>query len=136
MQLRPPQAVPLRESNRRAWLLLGFALVAGALVLSFLPPHTKFQLHTKGRLHYAGHFLVFGAVGFALLRAARSNGERLAALALALGFGPLIEFAEHRHYGFSIEWPDVLVDFLAVIVAAAIALPPSDGGSLDRSREI
>ena len=127
MRPRPPQAVPLRESNRRAWLWFGFALIAGALVLSFLPPHTKSELHTKGRLHYLGHFALFGAVGFALLRAARSTGERLAALTLGLCFGPLIEFAEHRRYGFPIEWTDVLVDFLAVIVAAAIALLPLDG---------
>ncbi len=107
--------------------MLGLVLIAGALTLSFLPLHTKKHFHTKGRFHYVGHFLVFGAVGFALLRAARSTGERLVALALALGFGPLIEFAEHRYYRFSIEWRDVLVDFLAVVVAAAIALLPLDG---------
>jgi glycopeptide antibiotics resistance protein len=110
-----------RKPGLRSLLLASFVI---ALVLfgSFLPVAGKRALHTEGRFHISLHFAVFSIVGFVVFRVARSRAARAAAIAGAVLFGFLIEEGEHLVFRGGLEWKDVLVDAIGVVVGTLLAL--------------
>lgn len=118
------RATPGKEAHgpRNASLVLACLVVAGVSFVSFLPVRGKRALHTEGRLHVGLHFVVFSAVGFVLFRAANSWTARIAAFAGAVLFGFLIEEGEHLVYRGGMEWKDVLIDTVGVIVGTLLAV--------------
>ena len=96
--------------------------IAVVTLISFLPHHGKQELHTKGRLHPWGHLLAFGGIGFTLVRSARSLEMRIFLLLLSGAFALTLEFAQQMRYGMGMEWRDVGVDCLGVVLGGAVAI--------------
>jgi VanZ family protein len=103
-------------------ILLACFVLTGVSFVSFLPVAGKRALHTEGRLHAGLHFVVFSVVGFVVFRAARSRAARIAAFAGAVLFGLAIEVGEHLVYRGDMEWKDVLVDTIGVVVGTLLAM--------------
>jgi VanZ family protein len=118
------QATPEKATveRRNTSLALASFVVAGVAFVSFLPVAGKRALHTEGRLHVGLHLVVFSVVGFVVFHAARSRAARIAAFVGAVLFGFLIEVGEHLVYGGAMEWKDVLMDTVGVIVGTLLAL--------------
>ena len=118
------QATPGKATHgpRNASLVLACLVVAGVSFVSFLPVAGKRALHTEGRLHVGLHFVVFSVVGFVVFRVARSRVARVAAFVGAVLFGLAIEVGEHLVYRGGMEWKDVLVDTIGVIVGTLLAV--------------
>jgi hypothetical protein len=104
------------HKRSHAAILLACAVLAGVSFVSFLPVAGKRALHTEGRLHAGLHFVAFSVVGFVVFRAARSRAARIAAFAGAVLFGLAIEEGEHLVFQGGMEWKDVLLDTIGVII--------------------
>jgi len=94
-----------------------------------LPIGDKSALHTRGRFHSLGHFLVFGLVAYVAGRTSRSVQTRIFLFVGVVLFGFGIELAEHLIYQAALEWTDVLVDAAGVLVGTLIAFvgSPAEG---------
>lgn len=103
--------------------------IAVVTFISFLPHNNKQELHTKGRLHPWGHLLAFVGIGLTLVRSARIFEMRLFLLLLSGLFALMVEGAQHLRYGTGMEWRDVSVDCIGVVVGGVIAM------LVDRSAE-
>ena len=90
-------------------------------MLSLLPSGDKSALHTRGRFHSLGHFLIFGLVAYVAGRTTRSIQTRILLFGGVVLFGFGVELAEHLTYKAALEWTDVLVDFVGVLVGTLIA---------------
>ena len=114
------------HANKQRWLA-GLCLTF-VVLLSFLPAHWKMLLHTKGHLHDAAHMLVFGGMAFLLARCARTREGEIGLLVLAAALGVLIEFAQDfelllpRGSWSPVEWNDILLDTIAVLVAGVVQM--------------
>ena len=102
-------------------------VVPAVAILSFLPAGDKRALHTTGRFHSLGHFLVFLFVAYIAGRASRSAAMRMLLFVGVLVFGAGLEVAEHLMYGAPVEWSDVVVDSAGVFVGSLIALGDGPG---------
>ncbi|WP_433975328.1 hypothetical protein [Tunturiibacter lichenicola] len=101
--------------------MLACFVFPATVVLSLLPNGEKTALHTKGRFHSVGHFVIFGLLAYAAGRTTRSVQARIFLFAGVLLFGFGVELAEHLTYKAALEWTDVLIDFLGVLVGTLIA---------------
>ena len=112
------QAVQRRNASL---ITLACAATASLTVLSFLPLKDKLALHTKGRLHFWGHGMIFGTIAFLVISVGASRKTRLALFAglLLLGWG--IEYMQHVVNYEALERSDVLVDFAGVCIGALLA---------------
>jgi hypothetical protein len=106
-------------SNR--WLMAAAVVIVLVTVLSFIPLRTKMELHTKGRLHDIDHVLAFGAVAFLLGRAFRSRAGHVLSAGAAMGIGYCLEYMEHTVNRVEMEWDDVAVDAIAVLLFSFLA---------------
>ena len=97
-------------------------VVLAALVISFLPSEDKHALHTRGHYHSWGHLIVFGVVAFVVARASRTVMARILLFLGSIVFGFAIEYAEHVAFKGSIEWKDVVVDTLGVLLGTVLAV--------------
>ena len=109
---------PINRSAREFWkrtLLLG----AFILVLSFLPGNLKSLLHTTGRWHALGHFLVFCAATY-VLSYSRAQYSFIACIVAI--FACSVEVAQHLFYpGEIFEWKDVGIDLVGSTMGIAVA---------------
>jgi VanZ family protein len=96
--------------------------VVAVAVVSFLPADTKHALHTRGRFHSWGHFLIFSVVGYIAAGIARSPRARVLFFIGCLVFGFGIELAEHIVYQSGLEWKDVIVDAVGAGFGTVLAL--------------
>ncbi len=99
------------------WVLFVFAL-------SLAPLSIKMELHTTGRMHSLGHFVVFAITAFLLCWKAVGLQAKLPRLLAAVVFGLASEGLEKVAYHPRFEWRDVFVDtagVLAGFLAAVIA---------------
>ena len=112
------QAVQRRNGSLIA---LAGAAIASLTVLSFLPLKDKLVLHTKGRLHFWGHGIIFGVIAFLVISVGASRKTRLTLFAglLLLGWG--IEYMQHVVNREALERSDVLVDFAGVCLGSLLA---------------
>jgi glycopeptide antibiotics resistance protein len=90
--------------------------------LSFLPMQFKHDLHTEGRFHLLGHWLVFLVTGFLLVNNTRSVRNRLLLLIFALIFGYSIEITQHLVFQIELEQKDVLIDGLGIVCGSLLAV--------------
>lgn len=113
----------IRNSTKERILFIALACAAlpAIVVLSLLPNGEKTALHTKGRFHSLGHFVIFGMLAYAAGRTTRSVRARVFLFFGVVLFGFGVELAEHLTYKAALEWRDVLVDFLGVLVGTLIA---------------
>ncbi len=108
------------------WIAGGWLVLI--LLLSFLPTQWKEALHTKGELHDTGHLLVFGALAFLLARSGRTRDQSITLLFFAAVLGVGIEFAQDLRLALPqgswspVEWRDIVVDTMAVLIAGVIEL--------------
>lgn len=117
------------SGNPRFYRWLAGGWMAFVVLLSFLPPHWKSQLHTKGSLHNAAHLVVFGVLAFLMARAAKNRDQEITFLFLAAVLGFSIEIAQDlkivlpRDGSWSpVEWNDILVDVMAVVIAGIVQM--------------
>jgi hypothetical protein len=115
--------ISIRSSIKERTLFIALACVAfpAIVVLSLLPNGDKTALHTKGRFHSLGHFVIFGLLAYAAGRTTRSVQARIFLFFGVLLFGFGVELAEHLAYKAGLEWRDVLVDFAGVFAGTLIA---------------
>jgi VanZ family protein len=115
--------ISIRNSNKERLLFKALACVGfpAIIVLSLMPNGDKTALHTKGRFHSLGHFLIFGFVAYVAGRTTRSVWTRIFLFIAAGLFGFGVELAEHLLYKTALEWKDVLVDFAGAFVGTLIA---------------
>jgi hypothetical protein len=115
--------ISIRNSNKERIFFVALACVVfpATVVLSLLPNGEKTALHTKGRFHSLGHFVIFGLLAYAAGRTTRSVQARIFLFVGVLLFGFGVELAEHLTYKAALEWTDVLIDFLGVLVGTLIA---------------
>ena len=107
-------------NGRRRYAIAAAVWIAGLTLLSFLPPHDKHELHTKGRFHSVAHcgaFLVAAMLVTASARTARTRVLALTSVAL-LGIG--VEFLQHVVNHMYIEWNAVVMDLLGVALGALL----------------
>ncbi len=127
-----PESAPARNARkqRNIYTVLACVVFPAVIVISFLPNEDKHLLHTRGRFHSVGHFVVFCVVAYVASRSARSLRARLVVFgaSLVLGFG--IEVAEHLVFHAPLEWKDVLVDAAGVIGGTLIAILSRPGSDL------
>jgi len=123
--------IPIRNLNRERTFFIAIACIAfpAIVVLSLLPIGDKIALHTRGRFHSLGHFLVFGLVAYVAGRTSRSVQIRIFLFVGVVLFGFGVELAEHILYQAALEWTDVLVDAAGVLVGTLIAFAgsPAEG---------
>jgi hypothetical protein len=123
--------ISIRSSNKERIFFIALACVVfpATVVLSLLPNGEKTALHTKGRFHSLGHFMIFGLLAYAAGRTTRSVQARIFLFFGVLLFGFGVELAEHLTYMAALEWRDVLIDFGGVFVGTLIAFlgASSDG---------
>ena len=100
--------------HRRLTAVAAAVWIAGLALLSFLPTHDKHELHTKGRLHSAGHLLFFFVAAALLTVSARTAWARASLLCVVAGFGASIEYLQHLTSGVPLEWHDIRVDLLGI----------------------
>lgn len=109
------------KRERLFYTALACVVVPAIALLSFIPEGDKQALHSNGRFHSAGHFVVFALAGFVAGRTSRSLWMRLLLFAGLLLFGFGIEAAEHLNYDSAMEWTDVVVDGLGVAAGTLLA---------------
>jgi hypothetical protein len=116
--------IPIRNVNKDRIFFIAIACIAfpAIVVLSMLPIGDKSALHTRGRFHSLGHFLIFGLVAYVAGRTSRSVQTRIFLFVGVVLFGFAIELAEHLIYQAAFEWTDVMVDAAGVLVGTLIAL--------------
>ncbi len=116
-------AATTQAAQRRngSLIALACAAIASLTVLSFLPLRDKLALHTKGRLHFWGHGVIFGTIAFLVISVGASRKTRLFLFAglLLLGWG--IEYMQHVINHEALESSDVLVDFAGVCLGSLLA---------------
>jgi hypothetical protein len=113
-----------RKAPQKQGISIAFAsaVVAAVAAVSFLPGDDKHRLHTSGRYHSWGHLLAFSVVAFVVARTTHSRSARVLLFAGSLVFGLAIEYGEHKIFGNSLEWKDVLVDGLGVVCGTLLAI--------------
>ena len=113
----------LQAAQRRngSLIALACAAIASLTVLSFLPLKDKIVLHTKGRLHFWGHGVIFGVIAFLVISIGASRKTRLAFFAGLLLLGWSIEYMQHVVNHEALERSDVLVDFAGVCLGSLLA---------------
>ena len=106
------------------WVLL-------IIVLSLIPLPWKNVIGTTGAFHRVGHLLAFVILALLLCRITSTTAARLIRCAGAVLLGILLETAEHLIYRDRLEWDDVLVDAVGVVLGflCAFALSPRTGRS-------
>ena len=104
------------------FVVLACGVVSFIAVLSFLPHADKKVLHTQGRFHSLGHFLIFSLLAYVLARISKSLRTRLLLVAAALIFGLGIEMGECLGFRSGLEWDDVLVDWMGVVAGTLMAI--------------
>ena len=120
-QLEPKLASKIKK-NQGTSIAFASAVVAALAAVSFLPGNDKHRLHTSGRYHSWGHLLAFSVVAFVVARTTHSRSARVLLFAGSLVFGLAIEYGEHKIFGNSLEWKDVLVDGLGVVCGTLLAI--------------
>jgi hypothetical protein len=117
------QLISLRESRKERifFIVLSCVVFPAVVILSFLPEADKTKLHTQGRFHSLGHFLIFSFIAFVVGRTSRSLQTRAVLFLCVVVFGFGIEFVEHSLYQGALEWTDVVVDFVGVIGGTLVA---------------
>jgi len=104
------------------FIIGGWALLVLAISLAPLP--IKRELHTTGRMHAAGHFVVFAITAFLLCWKAVGLQAKLPRLVAAVVFALVSEALEKLVYHPQFEWRDVILDtagVLAGFIAATFA---------------
>ena len=96
------------------------------MLLSFLPTNRKDELHTRGRLHSAGHLVFFLVAGVLVSASARTARGRAVLLCLVGALAVTVEYLQHITSGAPMEWHDVVVDLLG-ITAGSILLAVAGG---------
>lgn len=96
--------------------------IAVVTLISFLPHNDKQELHTKGRLHPWGHLLAFAGIGFTLVRSVRTLEMRIFLLLLSGAFALIVEAAQQLRYGMGMEWRDVALDCLGIVLGGIVAM--------------
>lgn len=96
--------------------------IALLLALCLAPLEVKSSLHTFGRLHDLGHIAVFAVTGVLFAWSAKLPPFRAVALVAAGLLALFTEWLEHRFYHNPIEWKDVYLDCIGVLVASVIVL--------------
>ena len=94
--------------------------MAALTLLSFLPTHRKDELHTRGRLHSAGHLVFFLVAGVLVSASARTARVRAVLLCLVAALAVIVEFLQHVTSGAPMEWHDVVVDLLGLTVGSIL----------------
>jgi VanZ family protein len=107
--------------TRSIFIVLACIIVPAIAILSFLPSGDKDALHTAGRFHYLGHFLIFSLIAYVLGRTSRSRQTRVILFFSTLVFGLGLELAEHLIYLNALEWMDVAVDSAGAVAGTVIA---------------
>ena len=79
-------------------------------------------LQTMGVAHVATHFGVFAVLGILLMLSFDTPGIRLLGVCLGIALGFTTELYEHLAFHAPMEYVDVLVDALGVLVGAAALL--------------
>jgi hypothetical protein len=120
-QLEPKLTRKIKKSQGTS-IAFASAVVAALAAVSFLPGNDKHRLHTSGRYHSWGHLLAFSVVAFVVARTTHSRSARILLFAGSLVLGLAIEYGEHKVYGNSLEWKDVLVDGLGVVCGTLLAI--------------
>jgi hypothetical protein len=112
---------------RTVWMLLVWAIWLGTL--SFLPSGMKGQLGTRGALHFPVHFLVFAVPTFIVLLLNKGLSQRLLGCGAVFCYALAIEAGQSMYYNAPVEWNDVGIDTLAVVlILSASFLAPSRRG--------
>lgn len=106
--------------HRRLAPVAAAVWIAGLALLSFLPTHDKHELHTKGRLHAPGHLVFFCVAAALLMESARTAWIRALLLGLLAAFGGSIEYLQHAISGVPLEWHDVIIDLLGVVLGGLL----------------
>ena len=126
IDVQTPQPHRLKTSPQsanvaRRAILLGWVAVVVGLCIS--PLDVKILFHTKGHLHEIGHVCVFCLTGLLLAWNSSSKSQFwLLWVPAAIGLGALTELIERRMYGAHLEWSDILLDTLGVLLAALISI--------------
>lgn len=98
-----------------AWVLL-------VIALSLIPLPWKNAIGTTGAFHQAGHLLAFLILALLLCRSAVTLSAKLVRCLGAVLLGIVLETAEHLLYHDRLEWEDVLVDVIGVVLGFLCAL--------------
>ena len=106
--------------HRRLAAMAAAVWIAGLALLSFLPTQDKRQLHTKGRLHPAGHIGFFLVAAALLVASARTTRSRVLLLCLLAAFGGCVECLQHLTSGAPLEWRDIVLDLLGVLLGGLL----------------
>jgi VanZ family protein len=102
---------------RQAFVFLWILFVIG---LSLSPFDIKERLHTTGDLHDPGHYVAF-AVTAGLLRGLQATFVRTVAVAVgAWSLGVIIEALQWTVYENALEWRDLGVNAIGVIIGTFI----------------
>lgn len=116
------------SGKRGSYRLVAVGWLLALLLLSFLPAHWKGVLHTKGRFHDAAHMVVFGLLAWLMAQSARTREGKIAALCLAAATGFAVELGQDVVFWFQlrvhapVEWTDVLMDLMAVVLVGVVTL--------------
>ena len=120
--------------NKRAFAVGTFlCLLAVVLTVSLLPPPDKIRLHSKGRLHDAGHMLAFAALAFVAAKISTVFRKRFQASMGLLALSFAIEGIEHLIWLSPFEWRDVFTDAIGIIGGLLLALLPGMMQTLRRN---
>lgn len=102
-------------------LFTGIWLIALATI-SLAPIKLKFELHTLGRMHYLGHWLIFLITAMLFCWGASGTVVKLRRCLGAVCLGILLEWLERVIYHNAYEWKDVLTDSAGVLAALVLML--------------
>jgi hypothetical protein len=80
------------------------------------------MLQTMGVAHVAAHFGVFAVLGILVMLSFDTPGIRLLGVCLGIALGFTTELYEHLAFHGPMEYGDVLIDALGVLVGAAALL--------------
>ncbi len=97
-------------------LVWATCIMTGALIRGY---RLGANLQTTGAVHIATHFGVFAVLGLLLMLAFDTLPVRLLAVVLGIALGLTTELYEHLAFQSPMEYGDVAVDALGVLVGAA-----------------
>lgn len=115
----------------RVVVVIWLAFVAA---ISLMPLRLKYRVGTTGILHNPGHFFIFFITAILVCRTALSPAARVLRWMGVCGFAVALEILERVAYHNSMEWRDVLVDFLGAAVGLAVLSMQIPRGEISRSR--
>jgi hypothetical protein len=94
--------------------------LAFVTAISMMPLRLKYRAGTTGALHIPGHFLIFFITAILLCRTAPTPALRLLRWTGVCCFALAMEILEWVTYHNTMEWRDVVVDFVGAAIGVAV----------------